>query len=63
MPGIDWAKPISAWSKDQMVRFLLEAMKLIHTAMIARDVGGSITTNRKSLEEMQRIAPPRPAVR
>ena len=56
LPGIDWSKPISAWSKDQMVRFLLQALKLIDKAMIARDVGGSITTRRKSLDEMQRIA-------
>ena len=39
-----------------MVKFLLEALKLIHAAMIARDVGGGITTRGKSLEEMQRIA-------
>ena len=63
LPGIDWSKPIGAWPKDQMVRFLLEALRLIDKAMIARDVGGGITTKRKSLDEMQRIAPPRPAVR
>ena len=39
-----------------MVRFLLQALTLIHKAMIARDVGGSITTRRKPLDEMQRIA-------
>ena len=33
-----------------------EALKLINKAMVARDVGGSITTRRKSLDEMQRIA-------
>lgn len=56
LSGIDWSKPITAWPKDVMIRFLLEAMKLISTAMIARDVGGSITTKPKSLDEMQRIA-------
>jgi hypothetical protein len=56
-PDIDWTAPIGSWPKDQMVRFLLEAMKLIRTAMIARDAGGSITTpSRKSFDEMQRIA-------
>ena len=50
------SKPISSWPKDVMVKFLLQAMKLIHAAMIARDVGGGITTKGKSLEEMQRIA-------
>jgi hypothetical protein len=55
LPDVDWSKPIGAWPKDTVVRFLLAAMKLIDAAMIARDVGGGITTNRKSLEEMQRI--------
>ncbi len=56
LPDVDWSKPITAWSKDQMVSFLLEALRLIHAAMIARDVGGGIATRRKSLEEMQRVA-------
>jgi len=56
LPGIDWTKPVSGWSKDQMVDFLLQALTLIHKAMVARDVGGSITTRRKPLDEMQRIA-------
>ena len=56
MQGLDWSKPITSWPKDVMVKFLLQAMKLIHAAMIARDVGGGITTKGKSLEEMQRIA-------
>ena len=38
------------------MRFLLEALQLINKAMIARDVGGGITTKGKSLDEMQRIA-------
>lgn len=54
--GIDWSKPITSWPKDQMVKFLLQAMKLITKAMIARDVGGGITTRGKSLDEMLRIA-------
>ena len=45
------------WSKDTMIRFLLAAMKLITAAMAARDIsGGGIATNRKSVEEMQRVA-------
>jgi hypothetical protein len=56
LQGIDWWMPITAWPKDQMVKFLLEAMRLIHAAMIARDVGGGVATKGKSLEEMQRIA-------
>jgi hypothetical protein len=56
LPDIDWNKPLSAWPKDTMIRFLLAAMKLIDSALIARDVGGGVATNRKSLAEMQRIA-------
>ena len=40
-----------------MIRFLLAGMKLITAAMAARDAsGGGIATNRKSVEEMQRVA-------
>ena len=28
LPGIDWTKPVSGWSKDQMVHFLLQADKI-----------------------------------
>jgi hypothetical protein len=57
LEGIDWGRPVDAWSKDAVIRFLLAAMKLISTAMIARDVGGGrITTNRKPVEQMQRVA-------
>jgi hypothetical protein len=55
LPGFDWSKPIGAWPKDQMVRFLLKAMRLIGEAMIARDVGGGIAT-KQSLDRMQRVA-------
>jgi hypothetical protein len=54
---IDWERPVSAWPKDTVIRFLLAAMKLITAAMAARDQSaGGTATNRKSVEEMQRIA-------
>ena len=57
LDGIDWSRPVGAWSKDTIVRFLLAAMKLITTAMIARDTASSgITTNHKPLVQMQRVA-------
>jgi hypothetical protein len=57
LDGFDWGKPISAWSKDAITRFILAALKLTHAAMLARDVGdGGITTKRKSLDQMQRVA-------
>ena len=42
LPGFDWSKPITAWPKASMVRFLSEALKLAERAMIARDIGGGI---------------------
>ena len=35
---IDWSKPLTAWSRETMVEFLLKAMPLIRKAMIARDL-------------------------
>jgi hypothetical protein len=54
--GIDWERSIGAWPKEMIVRFLLAALALVRHAMIARDAGGGIATNRKSVEEMQRVA-------
>ena len=57
LDGIDWSRPVGSWSKDTVIRFLLTGMKLITAAMAARDAsGGGIATNRKSVEEMQRVA-------
>jgi hypothetical protein len=56
LQGVDWSKPITSWPKAVMVKFLLKALHLINKAMIARDIGGGITTRGKSLDEMQRIA-------
>ena len=54
-----------SWPKDMMVRFLLEALKLIDKAMIARDIGGGGITHQsnKSLDEMQRMLRPKLADR
>jgi hypothetical protein len=57
LDGFDWSKPVTAWSKDTITRFVLAAMKLTSAAMLARDLGGGgITTKRKPLEQMQRVA-------
>jgi hypothetical protein len=37
--GIDWSLPMSAWSKDTMVGFLVLAWQLIGKAELARDQG------------------------
>ena len=47
---VDWAQPLTAWSKDTITNFLLLAWQLINQAEIARDRGaGEIV--RKSEEE------------
>jgi hypothetical protein len=57
LPDVDWRQPIGSWPKDVMVRFLIEALRLVRTAMVARDVGGGITAIKpKPLDQMQRIA-------
>jgi hypothetical protein len=37
--GIDWSLPLSSWSEEVMVNFLMIAWKLISEAEIARDHG------------------------
>ena len=57
LEDVDWSRPVTNWPKDMVVRFLLGALPLVRRAMIARDVGGGgVSTQRKSLEEMQRVA-------
>jgi ABC-type phosphonate transport system ATPase subunit len=36
LPGIDWSKPLGAWSKDQIVHFLIKALQLLgsHLGML-----------------------------
>src|SRR3954453_5179241 len=40
---LDWAKPIGAWPKDDVIYLILQAVKLTRAAMIARDVGGEVS--------------------
>jgi len=56
LEGIDWSRPVTAWPKDTIVRFILAALNLTSAAIAARDAGGGITSNQKSLAEMQRVA-------
>jgi hypothetical protein len=56
--SVDWDKPLGSWSRNDMVRFLINALSSVHTAMVARDVGGNIATPVKCqpLDQMQRTA-------
>ena len=42
---IDWTKPLAAWPRETMVKFLTKAFGLVRTAMAARDLGGGVTRN------------------
>ena len=46
--GIDWSKPLTAWSREEMAEFLITAMRLIRKAMIARDLSENGITRQSS---------------
>ena len=54
--GLDWAKPLTAWSKDDIVEFLLTAMRLIRKAMIARDLSDKGVSRQSSAATIARQA-------
>lgn len=45
---LDWTKPLSAWSREQMVEFLATAMRLIRKAEVARDLSERAITGRST---------------
>jgi hypothetical protein len=49
---IDWAQPLTAWSRDTMVEFLLAAMRLISKAMAARDCSDKGVTRQSSASKI-----------
>jgi hypothetical protein len=53
---LDWSKPLTAWPKDDIVEFLLKAMRLIRKAMIARDLSDKGITRKSSANTIARQA-------
>lgn len=53
---VDWSKPLSDWSRETVVGFLLKAMLLIRKAMIARDISESGITRKSSPNTIARQA-------
>jgi hypothetical protein len=41
--GIDWGQPLNDWSRETMIGFLLDALRLVRRGMTARDRAGGIT--------------------
>ena len=52
--GIDWSKPLTAWSREEMAEFLITAMRLIRKAMIARDLSEKGITRQSSSSTIAR---------
>lgn len=41
LKGVDWAKPVTEWSKDQIVTFAWQIYRLTDSALAARDEGAT----------------------
>jgi hypothetical protein len=54
--GLDWSKPLAAWSKDDIIEFLLKAMPLIRKATIARDFSDKGVTRQSGAATIARQA-------
>jgi hypothetical protein len=53
---IDWSKPLTEWSQETMIGFLLKAMPLIRKAVIARDLSGKGITRETGASTIARQA-------
>ena len=53
---LDWSKPLTAWSREDITGFLLKAMPLIRKAMIARDLSEKGITRKSSASAIARQA-------
>jgi hypothetical protein len=53
---VDWSKPLTDWSRETVVGFLLKAMPLIRKAVIARDISESGITRKSSPDTIARQA-------
>jgi hypothetical protein len=56
MPDVDWSKPIGAWPRETMIRFLTTALGLVRKAVIARDLGGGTITRKTGAAQIARQA-------
>jgi hypothetical protein len=54
--AINWSAPLSAWSRETIVDFLVTAMRLIQKATIARDLSDKGITRKSSVSVITRQA-------
>jgi hypothetical protein len=53
---LDWSKPLTSWSRENIIEFLLKAMPLIRKAMIARDLSDKGISRQSSAATIARQA-------
>jgi hypothetical protein len=53
---LDWSKPLTQWSREDITKFLLRSMPLIRKAMIARDLSDKGVTRKSSANTIARQA-------
>jgi hypothetical protein len=53
---LDWSKPLTGWSRENIIEFLLKAMPLIRKAMIARDLSDKGISRKSSAATIARQA-------
>jgi hypothetical protein len=51
---LDWSKPLAAWSREDIIEFLLKAMALARKAMLARDLSEKGITRKSSASMIAR---------
>ena len=52
--GLDWRKPLTAWSRESIIEFLLKAMPLIRKAQVARDWSANGVTRKSRADVIAR---------
>jgi len=53
---VDWSKPLTEWSREDITEFLLKAMPLIRKAMLARDLSEKGVSRKSSASTIARQA-------
>jgi hypothetical protein len=55
--NFDWSKSFFTWPREDVVRFLLEALRLVRLGIIARDLGGGSITRKGRAAELDDQVP------
>ena len=55
--SFDWQQPFFTWPRATMIEFLMEVLKLAHTAIIARDFSGCSITRKSGADKLDDPVP------